>query len=429
MQEPSTKKGLKNAAVYDALVVGAGFGGLYALYKLRELGLSVRVLEQAPSVGGTWYWNSYPGCRCDVESMDYSYSFSEELEQEWAWSERYARQPEILRYLNYVADKFDLRKDIDLNTRVSAAHFDVGANRWMIETDGARRIFARYLITAVGCLSSRKNPADEFKGLENFQGKWYVTSDWPKEGVDFAGKRVGVIGTGSTGIQSIPQIAKQAAHVYVFQRTPNFSVPAQNHPLDPKYQAEVRAHYRERRRMARESGFGIPILPAEKSALELSPDEQRQNLEQAWQGGGVRLMNAFNDLLTDADANRVAADFVRAKIREMVKAPEVAETLCPTDHPIATKRLCIDTEYFETFNRDNVTLVNLRRSPIAEITPRGLRTKDANYDLDIIVFAIGFDAMTGALFDMDIRPPRPGVTRKVGHRTPHLSRTRHRRLP
>jgi cyclohexanone monooxygenase len=403
MQEPSARENNKKAPVYDAVVVGAGFGGLYALYKLRRLGLSVRVLEKAPSVGGTWYWNSYPGCRCDVESMDYSYSFSEELEQEWEWSERYARQPEILRYLNYVADKFDLRKDLELNTRVCAAHFDAPANRWMIETGDGRRIFAHYLITAVGCLSSRKNPAEEFKGLETFQGDWCVTSDWPKGGVDLTGKRVGVIGTGSTGIQSIPQIAKQAEHVYVFQRTPNFSVPAQNHPLDTEFQTQVKTHYRERRRMARESGFGIPILPAEKSALELSPEEQRESLEKAWRGGGVRIMNAFNDLLTDADSNRIAADFVRAKIREMVESPELAETLCPTDHPIATKRLCIDTEYFETFNRDNVTLVNLRRLPIVEITPNGLRTKEASYDLDVIVFAIGFDAMTGALFDMDIR--------------------------
>jgi cyclohexanone monooxygenase len=220
------------AAAYDAVIVGAGFGGLYALYKLRGLGLSVRVLEQAPNVGGTWYWNSYPGCRCDVESMDYSYSFSEELEQEWEWTERYARQPEILRYLNYVADKFDLRRDIQLDTRVTAAHFEVGSNCWVIETRDGARTFAHYLVTAVGCLSARKNPADEFKGVDHFQGTWYVTSAWPKEGVDFTGQRVGVIGTGSTGIQSIPQIAKQADHVHVFQRTPNFSVPAQNHPLD-----------------------------------------------------------------------------------------------------------------------------------------------------------------------------------------------------
>ena len=258
-------------------------------------------------------------------------------------------------------------------------------------------------------MSARKNPADEFKGLETFQGEWYVTSDWPKEGVDFTDKRVGVIGTGSTGIQSIPQIAKQAAHVYVFQRTPNFSVPAQNHPLDPKYQAEVKEHYRERRRMAKQSVFGIPLVPAEKSALELSSEEQRQTLEQAWQLGGVGIMNVYNDLLTDRDANEIAADFVRSKIREIVKAPDLAKALCPTDHPIATKRLCVDTEYFETFNRDNVTLVNLRRSPIEEITPKGLRTRYTEYDLDIIVFAIGFDAITGALFDMDIRG-RHGLT-------------------
>ena len=396
-------------AAYDAVIVGAGFGGLYALYKLRGLGLSVRVLEQAPSVGGTWYWNNYPGCRCDVESMDYSYSFSEELEQEWEWTERYATQPEILRYLNYVADKFDLRRDIQLNTGVTAAHFEVGSNRWVIETRGGARIFAHYLVTAVGCLSARKNPADEYKGLDHFQGPWYVTSAWPKEGVDFTGQRVGVIGTGSTGIQSIPQIAKQADHVYVFQRTPNFSVPAQNHQLDREYQAAVKAGYRERRRMAKESTFGVPLSPAEKSALELSPEDRRQGLERAWQAGGVGLMNVFNDLLIDREANEVAAEFVRSKIREMVKVPEVAKMLCPTDHPIATKRLCVDTEYFDTYNRDNVTLVNVRRSPIEEITAIGLRTNDAEYELDSIVFAIGFDAMTGALFDIDIRG-RHGLT-------------------
>jgi cyclohexanone monooxygenase len=387
---------------FDAIIVGAGFAGLYQLHRFRELGLSTRVFEAGDSVGGTWFWNCYPGARCDVESMEYSYSFSPELEQEWNWTERYARQPEILAYINHVADRFDLRKDIQLETRVTAAHFDDETNRWAIETDDGGRFSAKYVVMATGCLSSRKTP--DFKGLGSFKGDWYLTSAWPKRGVDFTGKRVGVVGTGSTAIQAIPQIAKQAAHVTVFQRTPNFSVPARNGPLADEEQRKVKAKYPEHRQRQRESSLGMVIDFVERSALDVTPEEARKELERRWQEGGApRFMLAFTDVLTSKEANEIVSEFVRSKIRETVRDPAVAEMLCPKDHPIATKRLCVDTEYYETYNRDNVTLVDIRKSPIEEITPTGLRTKDAHYELDSLVFALGFDAMTGALLDIDIR--------------------------
>jgi cation diffusion facilitator CzcD-associated flavoprotein CzcO len=409
VQGKSPDAGANGATEYDAIVVGAGFAGLYALYRLRELGFSARVFERGDGVGGTWFWNCYPGARCDVESMEYSYSFSEELEQEWEWTEKYPRQPEILKYINHVADRFDLRKDIQLETTVTAASFDDDANRWLVETGDGGRYSAQYCVMAAGCLSSRKNPAEDFKGLDSFEGDWYMTSAWPKEGVDLGGKRVGVIGTGSTAIQAIPKIAQQADHVSVFQRTPNFSVPAQNGPLDPEFQKQLKARYRDHRKAARESAFGVPVALPEKSALEFTPEDAVQELEGRWQeGGAAPFMLAFTDVLIDKDANDVVAEFIRSKIRETVKNPQVAETLCPDDHPVGTKRLCVDTEYFDTYNRDNVTLVNLRKSPIEEITPKGIRTKDGEHELDTIVFAIGFDAMTGALFDIDIRG-RSGV--------------------
>jgi len=396
--------GAREAGDFDVLVIGAGFAGLYSLYKLRELGYSARVLEQGPSVGGTWYWNSYPGARCDVESLEYSFSFSSELEQEWEWTEKYPRQPEILEYLNHVTDRFDLRKDIEFETRVDSAVYDEDANRWQISTEDGRRYTGHYLITAVGCLSSRKDPYAEFAGLDRFKGEWYRTSAWPQE-ADFTGKRVGVIGTGSTGVQVIPKAAETAEHVTVFQRTPNFSVPAQNGPLDPEFQRALKARYREHRQAAKESAFGVPVPLSDKSALELTPDEVRADLEARWQGGGAApFMTAYTDVLTDKEANERVADFVRDKIRSIVEDPEVAEELVPTGYPIGTKRLCVDTGYFETYNRDNVTLVNVRKAPIAEITETGIRLEDGReFELDMIVFAIGFDAMTGALFDIDPR--------------------------
>ena len=385
----------------DAVVVGAGFAGLYGLHRLRGLGLSVQGYEAGDGVGGTWYWNRYPGARCDVESMDYSYSFSDELQQDWRWTERYAAQPEILKYVNHVADRFDLRRDIQLATRVTAAGFDEPTNRWTIRTDRGDRVSAQFCIMATGCLSSAQIP--KFQGLETFGGTWYHTGSWPHGGVDFTGQRVGVIGTGSSAIQSIPIIAQQATHLFVFQRTPNFSVPARNAPLDPEYERRVKASYTEFRRQARESRVGFVVERSEDSALAVAPDERQREYERRWSRGGLGFTATYADLLTNKDANETAAEFFRAKIRATVREADVAEMLVPQHYPIGTKRLCVDTNYYDTFNRDNVTLIDVREAPIEAITPYGLRTRDEAYALDSIVFATGFDAMTGALLSIDIR--------------------------
>lgn len=390
----------------DALIVGAGFSGLYMLYRARDvLGLRARVYETADGVGGTWYWNRYPGARCDSESFYYSFSFSEELEQEWQWTSKYPAQPEILRYLEHVADRFELRPDIQLETRVTRATFDEDSHCWEVRSERAGRveiIRARFLITAVGCLSAANIP--KINGLESFRGDWYHTGGWPEEGVDFSGKRVGLIGTGSTGIQATPVIAAQAEQLTVFQRTANFSVPARNAPLVPEEVREIKANYREIRRMARESFGGFPYQGVERSALEVDEAERQAIYEKVWADGGFKFMwGSFNDLLINQEANDTAADFVRGKIREVVKDPRVAALLSPNDHPFGSKRPPIDTDYFETFNRDNVQLVDIKSSPIVEITQTGLRTESAEYELDAIVFATGFDAMTGSLLKMDIR--------------------------
>ncbi len=385
----------------DAVIVGAGFAGMYMLHRLRGLGVSARVIEAADGVGGTWYWNRYPGARCDIESLEYQYGFEDDLPREWKWTERYASQPEILRYLNHFADRFDLRRDIQFETRVTAARFDEATARWEIETDGGDRLSASYCIMASGCLSAPRRP--DFKGLDSFAGDWYHTGYWPHEGVDFTGKRVGIIGTGSSAIQSIPHIAAQAAHLTVFQRTANFSVPAWNGPIEPEYERQMTEHYTETRRLARDSRVGILGVANEQSALAVSNEERRQEFESRWQRGGFALAGAFIDLLITKEANETAAEFVREKIRATVKDPATAELLCPKDYPFATKRLCVDTDYFETFNRDNVALVDVKSSPIEEITPAGVRTKDAEYAFDCLVFATGFDAMTGALLGIDIR--------------------------
>jgi len=394
----------------DAVVVGAGFAGLYMLHRLRGLGFSARVFEAGKGVGGTWYWNRYPGARCDVESMDYSYSFSDELQQEWRWTERYSAQPEILRYINHVADRFDLRRDITLDTRVTSAVFDEATSRWTVRTDRNHEVSAQFCIMATGCLSSTQEP--KFEGLESFTGKWYHTGRWPHEGVDFTGQRVGIIGTGSSAIQSTPIIAAQAAHLFVFQRTPNYSVPAHNAPLDPEYERSVKANYAEFRRQARESRVGFVMERNDASALEVSPEVREREYEARWKRGGLGFSSTFNDILFSPEANRTAADFFRAKIRSIVRDPEVAETLTPKTYPLGTKRLCVDTDYYATFNRDNVTLVDLRKTPIERIAPGGLRTSKQDYRLDSIVFAIGFDAMTGALLAVDIRG-RGGRTLKA----------------
>ena len=398
---PSTNK--KTATEFDAIIVGAGVGGLYALHRLRALGLNVRVFEAGSDVGGTWYWNRYPGCRCDVESMEYSYSFSDELQQEWQWPERYGTQPEILRYINHVADRFELRRDILFDTRILTAKFDKVANRWTLETDGNGVFSAPFCIMATGNLSTPRMP--DFPGLESFKGKSYHTGLWPHEGVDFTGLRVGVIGTGSSGVQSIPLIAKQAKHLHVFQRTANFTLPARNGALDPDVERRHKAEYTERRSAALDTPFGIAGHPPPvKSALEASEEERNAAYEAKWAAGGsISFLYAYNDLLVNKAANDTAAEFVRNKIRGTVNNPEVAELLAPNDHPIGTKRLILDTDYYETYNRDNVTLVDARKAPIEEITPAGLRTKDTEYNLDAIVFATGFDAMTGALLEIDLR--------------------------
>ena len=386
---------------FDAVIVGAGIAGLYMLHRLRGLGLWARVYEAGDGVGGTWYWNRYPGARCDIETLDYSYSFSDELQQEWHWSERYAGQAEILRYINHVADRFDLRRDIRFETRVTAAHFDEATNRWLVATDRGERIAARFCIMAVGCLSTAQVPA--FPGRDSFRGPRYHTGNWPHQPVDFSGQRVGIIGTGASAIQAIPIIARQAAHLFVFQRTPNFAFPARNGPLDPDYERWVKAHYTEFRREARESRGGFVVERNEQSALEATPEEREREYERRWEHGGFGFTSAFADLLTDPDANETAAAFHRAKIREIVHDPAVAERLCPRDHPVGTKRLPLDTDYYETYNRGNVTLIDIRTAPIEAITPTGLRTRDAAYELDSLVFATGFDAMTGPLFAVDIR--------------------------
>ncbi|HSB40653.1 MAG TPA: NAD(P)/FAD-dependent oxidoreductase [Methylomirabilota bacterium] len=385
----------------DAIVVGAGFAGMYMLHRLRELGLTVRVYEAGKGVGGTWYWNRYPGARCDVESMDYSYSFSEELQQEWRWTERYAAQPEILRYANHVADRFDLRRDIQFETRVRSAVFDEASRRWTVETDRGDRVSARFCIMATGCLSEPQVP--DFEGLETFEGKWYHTGQWPHEGVDFTGLRVGVIGTGSSAIQSIPIIAQQATHLFVFQRTPNYSMPAQNAPLDPEYERWVKEHYADFRRQARESRVGFVVERSGDSALAVPAEEREREYEKRWRRGGLGFSAAYTDLLVSKEANDTAAEFFRAKIRSIVRDPAVADLLCPRDYPLGTKRLCVDTGYYATFNRGNVTLVDVRTAPVEAITPKGVRTSKAEYEVDALVFATGFDAMTGALLDIDIR--------------------------
>ena len=387
---------------FDALVIGAGFSGLYQLLCLRDrLGLSVRVLEAADGVGGTWYWNRYPGARCDSESHSYCYSFSAELMREWEWSERYPGPPEILRYLNHVAERFDLKRDIRFNTRVRSAHYDEQANLWRVSTDAGEALTAQFLITAVGCLSSANIP--NIPGLDTFAGRWYHTGQWPHEGVDFSGKRVGLIGTGSTGIQAAPVIAETAAHLSVFQRTANYSVPARNAPLTPEFKRYIKENTAEIRRVMHSTVNGHPWPISDRLALETSPGERQALYEKAWETGGLRFRATFRDLVTDNAANDTAAAFLRAKIREIVKDPATAAKLSDIDHPYAAKRPPIDTDYFETFNRENVALVDLRSEPIERITPRGIRTRNDEYPLDIIVFATGFDGMTGSLLRMDIR--------------------------
>ena len=386
---------------FDVVVVGAGFGGLYALHRLRSMGRSVQVFERGTGVGGTWYWNRYPGARCDVESLEYSYSFDEALQQEWDWTERYAAQPEILAYANHVADRFDLRDHIAFETSVERAWFDEGDKTWLVHTDDGRVTRARYLVMAVGNLSSTNTP--DIAGRDDFGGLTLHTGRWPKDGVDLSGKRVGVIGTGSSGVQAIPVIAEQADHLTVFQRTPQYTIPARNGPLDPAEAADVKARYAEVRaanqRMA--NAFAAKYPANRQSTLEATAQERRANFEERWERGGTQFLGAFIDLLFDQDANDHAAEFVRDKIAELVDDPDTASKLTP-HHTIGCKRLVIDTDYYATFNRDDVTLVDLRTEPITAINATGVATTAEQHDLDVLVFATGFDAMTGSLLRIDI---------------------------
>ena len=384
----------------DVVIVGAGFAGLYMLHKARGAGLKARVFEAGGGIGGTWYYNRYPGARCDVESMEYSYSFDPKLEQEWNWTERYATQPEILKYVNHVADRYDLRRDIVLETRVTAATFDEARNRWSVETDKGDRVTARHCVMATGCLSVTNLPP--IKGVETFKKPIYHTGAWPHEGVDFTGKRVAVIGTGSSAIQSIPLIAEQAKQLTVFQRTPNFSIPAHNRMLSDEEQRAVKAEYPEKRKRALAEGFAIDMKMSETPATSVSDDEVNEAFERVWARGGLGFLGAFSDLVLDKSSNDKAADFIRRKIATIVKDPKIAASLTPPQ-VVGCKRLCVDTNYFATFNRDNVELVDLRDTPIQEITPSGIKTSAESYEVDALVLATGFDAITGALNRIDIR--------------------------
>ncbi|HWA61077.1 MAG TPA: NAD(P)/FAD-dependent oxidoreductase [Caulobacteraceae bacterium] len=397
MSETIERKAI-SANDLDAVVVGAGFGGLYMVHRLRGLGLKIQGFEAGGDVGGTWYWNRYPGARCDIPSLFYSYNWSPELQKEWRWTEKYAAQPEILAYAEHVADRYDLKSAFAFDTKVTSAVWDEADQRWTVKTDRGDEVRARFCIMATGCLSVPRAP--KIEGEESFRGRVFHTGKWPHEPVSFAGQRVAVIGTGSSAIQSIPQIAQEAGHVFVFQRTPNFSVPAHNTPLT---QADIDAfwqQYPEYRKMILD---GTPGIAGGSVFASLTAEQQRARFEELWKIGGAGFLGALADLLTNPIANDAAADFVRERIREIVKDPKTAEAMLPDDHPIGAKRICVDTGYYETFNRDNVTLVNLRETPIEQITPTGVRTSGGDYPVDAIVFATGFDAMTGALLNIDIR--------------------------
>jgi cyclohexanone monooxygenase len=398
----SAMKGADCAGRYDIVVVGAGFAGLYAIQRMRRLGLSVRAFEAGSDVGGVWYWNRYPGARCDVESMQYSYSFSEDLQQQWRWTERFAPQPEILDYIKHVADRFNLRPDIQFDTRVTAATFDETENLWEIRTDRGDTVRAQFCIMASGPLSAARMP--DIEGLESFSGQCIHTGAWPDRPVSFAGKRVGVIGTGSSGVQAIPVIAREAAHLTVFQRTASFVIPARNRPLDLATEQRWKADYAAYRQKAREVGTFYDF--SERAAMSVSADERQREYERRWAEGGVNFVHSFNDIYVNKPANDTAADFVRDRIRSIVRDPAVAAALCPMDHPLGAKRICVGSDYYETYNRSNVTLVDLHKTPIKQVAPRGIHTPEAFHELEMLVLATGYDALTGALLKIDIKGQR-----------------------
>jgi len=385
---------------FDAVIIGAGFAGLRALNTLRAMGKRVVVLEASEGVGGVWYHNGYPGARCDVESYDYSYSFSPELEQEWRWSERYATQPEILRYINHVADRFDLRKDICFQTRMVSAKYDEAAARWTIRSEDGREWVARFFVMCVGQLSTTKSPS--YPGQDSFKGEIIHSGVWPKHQVEFAGKRVAIIGTGSSGMQMTPVIAKEAAQLTVFQRTANYSIPAANAPVTDEEDRQVKANYRARREQAWNSPTGLGFMPNRQSALDVSPEERERVYEAAWNRYGFGFALAYHDILLSKPANDTAAEFIRRKIGAVINDPVVRDKLTPKGHPFAARRPSVDSGYFQAFNRDNVELADLRESPIVEFTPEGIRTTAKSHAFDIIIFATGFDAFTGSLLKPEI---------------------------
>ena len=391
---------MKNVDV-DVVVVGAGFSGLYLLYRLRKAGFSTRVFERGGDVGGTWYWNRYPGARCDVESLQYSYSFDEQLQQDWHWPEKFSAQPDILAYANHVADRFNLKKDIEFNIEVKASWFDENLKTWKITTNTGEEINAQYFIMATGCISTTQIP--NIKGLSDYVGKTFHTGDWPHEEVDFSGQSIAVIGTGSSGIQSIPVLAKQAKKLTVFQRTPNYSIPSQNEPMTKKYERSWKDVYSERRKEMRYSAHGSLKDLNDVPALSVDEDQRQELYTKRWAIGGTGFLGSFNDLLTNADANYTAAEYVRQQIKRVVKDKETAEILCPRSYPIGTKRICIDTGYFETYNRENVKLVDISKKPIQRLVADGIIVDDQLYAFDSIIFATGFDAMTGSIFNVDIK--------------------------
>lgn len=389
-----------SAPQYDVAIVGAGFSGLYLLHRCRKMGLNARIWEAGSGVGGTWYWNRYPGARCDIESMQYSYQFDDALQQEWEWSERYSPQPEILRYAEHVAERFALLDGIDFERRVKHVVFNVADACWKLTAESGQHISARYCVMATGCLSAPNWPPLE--GYDDFQGNVYHTALWPHEGVDFSGKRVAVVGTGSSGIQTIPMIAEAASELTVFQRTPNYSVPAHNQPMDSQYSATVKADYRALRERARQRIGGIDGEYNTTSAMDVTDEDRTAEYERRWQQGGLLFLQSYSDILTNKKSNDTMVKFVHDKIRGVVSDPEVADLLCPPNI-IGGKRMCVDTNYYATFNRDNVSLVDIRTTPINHINQQGLSVGSEQYDVDIIVVATGFDAMTGALNRIDIR--------------------------
>ncbi len=392
---------VKETAIWDVVVVGTGFAGMFMIYKLTQLGLKVLALEEATGVGGTWYWNRYPGARCDVESMEYSFSFSHELEQEWEWKDRYSTQSDILKYADHVADRFNLRRYIRFNSRVESANYDETHRIWILTTTSGDVYRGKYCVMATGTLSSINVP--KFEGLDSYQGEWYTTGRWPHTKVDFKGKRVAIIGTGSSAIQSIPVIAKEAQHLTVFQRTPNYSVPAHNRPLETNEIDTVKRNYSSIREKARESQSGISYLKiGTQNAFDVSENERDKQYQNRWEYGGTGITTAYMDIGTDENANNTAAEFVRRKIRGIVSDPVVAELLSPKN-TIGCKRICVDTNYYETYNRENVSLIDVNETPIIRLVPHGLQTTDKTFSFDCIIFAIGFDAMTGALLAIDIR--------------------------